>query len=144
MERGLSRAYPLGCEPVVEDVERRRLLWLMAEFFRTLGYTDLCARLPGHTPPPVLSGTVEDHRPDLTCRQSNASHTPLLLEVVTANGVEDARAENRWCLMASAARLFSAELHFVVPKWAAQGAIDALLRRRLECLNLVPHRVWAV
>jgi len=144
MEHGLGEAYQVGCEPVVEEPERRRLLWLMTEFFRTLGCTDISARLPGHSPPAVLSGTLEDHRPDLTCRQSNATQTPLLLEVVTANAVEDSRAENRWCLLASAARLYGAELHFVVPKWAPQGAIDSLLRRRLECLNLVPHRVWAV
>ncbi len=42
-----------GCEPVVEDEERRRLLWLMAEYFRTIGYTDIKARLPGFMPPPV-------------------------------------------------------------------------------------------
>ncbi|MET0403096.1 MAG: hypothetical protein ABW123_11865, partial [Cystobacter sp.] len=60
-----------GCEPVVEDEERRRLLWLMAEYFRTIGCTDIKARLPGFMPPPVLSGTIEDHRPDFTCRQSD-------------------------------------------------------------------------
>lgn len=143
MDHGLSEGYPLGCEPVVEDVERRRLLWLMVEFFRTLGCSELCARLPGHRPPAVLSGTLEDHRPDLTCRQPNATQTPLILDVVTAGALETA-VDNRWSLLASAAKLYRAELHFVVPKWAPQGAIASILRRRLGCLNLVAHRVWAV
>ena len=78
-----------GCEPVVEDEERRRLLWLMAEYFRTIGYTDIKARLPGFMPPPVLSGTIEDHRPDFTCRQSDSARTPIILEVVTPDMVED-------------------------------------------------------
>ncbi|MBI5549317.1 MAG: hypothetical protein HY901_35985, partial [Deltaproteobacteria bacterium] len=50
-----------GCEVVVESSARRQLVWLMAEFFKTLGYTDMKARLPGYVPPVVLSGTLEDH-----------------------------------------------------------------------------------
>src|SRR5438128_8428980 len=95
-----------GCEPVVEDDERRRLLWLMAEYFRTVGYTDIKARLPGFVPPPVLSGTLEDHRPDFTCRQSDSGRTPIIMEVVTPGNVEDPRSENRWSLLSSAAKLY--------------------------------------
>lgn len=134
----------IGCEPVVEDEQRRRLLWLMAEYFRTLGATDIKARLPGFVPPPVLSGTIEDHRPDFTCRQADASHTPVIVEVVTPESVEDPEADNRWSLLASAAKLYNAELHFVVPKWTAMGAIDPVLKRRLQRLELTVNRVWTV
>src|SRR3954470_16706705 len=99
----------IGCEPVVGDEHRRRLLWLMAEHFRTVGYTDIKARLPGYVPPPVLSGTLEDHRPDFTCRQSDSGKTPIILEIVTASKVEDPTAENRWSLLSSAAKLYNAE-----------------------------------
>src|SRR5215475_7742414 len=71
-----------ACDAVLHDGPRRRVLWLMAEYFRTLGYSDVKARLPGHLSPTVLSGTLEDHRPDLTCRQADSAHTPVLLEVV--------------------------------------------------------------
>lgn len=133
-----------GCEPVVGHEQRRRLLWLMAEYFRTLGYTDIKARLPGFMPPPVLSGTIEDHRPDFTCRQSDQNKTPIILEVVTLDSVEEGGAENRWSLLSSAARLYNAELHFVVPKWDARGSVDAALRRRLQRLDLPFNRVWTV
>lgn len=133
-----------GCEPVVEDEERRRLLWLMAEYFRTIGYTDLKARLPGFMPPPVLSGTIEDHRPDFTCRQTDSNRTPIILEVVTPEMVEDPTAENRWSLLASAAKLYNAELHFVVPKWAPTGPVDPALKRRLARMELTVNRVWLV
>jgi hypothetical protein len=133
-----------GCEAVVEDDDRRRLLWLMAEYFRTVGYTDIKARLPGFVPPPVLSGTIEDHRPDFTCRQSDAAKTPLIMEVVTQSSVEDPRSESRWSLLSSAAKLYNAELHFVVPKWASSGPIDPLLKRRLSRMELIPNRVWTV
>jgi hypothetical protein len=133
-----------GCEPVVEEDERRRLLWLMAEYFRTVGYTDIKARLPGFVPPPVLSGTLEDHRPDFTCRQSDTGKTPIIMEVVTPSSVEDPRSENRWSLLSSAAKLYRAELHFVVPKWGNTGAVDPILKRRLARMDLVPNRVWTV
>jgi hypothetical protein len=144
MDTSQLRAAATGCEPVVEDEERRQLLWLMVEYFRTLGATDIKARLPGFVPPPVLSGTIEDHRPDFTCRQANTARTPVIIEVVTPNGVEDPGADNRWSLLASAAKLYSAELHFVVPKWSEAGAVDPLLKRRLARLELTANRVWTV
>ena len=144
MEPERETAIGAGCEPVVDDEVRRRLLWLMAEYFRTMGYTDIKARLPGFMPPPVLSGTIEDHRPDFTCRQSDSAQTPIILEVVTNASIEDPTMENRWSLLSSAAKLYNAELHFVVPKWTPQGAIDQALRRRLARMELVANRVWTV
>ncbi|MGQ0503927.1 MAG: hypothetical protein ACT4TC_01255 [Myxococcaceae bacterium] len=137
-------AFAFGCEPIVNEDDRRRLLWLMAEYFRTVGYTDIKARLPGFVPPPVLSGTLEDHRPDFTCRQSDSGHTPIIMEVVTPENVDDPRCENRWSLLSSAAKLYSAELHFVVPKWAETGQVDNVLKRRLARMELVANRVWTV
>jgi hypothetical protein len=137
-------SYAFGCEPVVGEDDRRRLLWLMAEYFRTVGYTDIKARLPGFMAPPVLSGTLEDHRPDFTCRQSDSGHTPIIMEVVTPASVDDPRSENRWSLLSSAAKLYNAELHFVVPKWAQNGPVDHLLKRRLARMDLTPNRVWTV
>jgi len=133
-----------GCEPVVDDEERRRLLWLMAEYFRTVGCTDIKARLPGFMPPPVLSGTIEDYRPDFTCRQSDSARTPIILEIVTPRMVEAPATENRWSLLSSAAKLYNAELHFVVPKWSTRGAIDPILKRRLARMELTANRVWTV
>ncbi len=133
-----------GTEPVAESEERRRMLWLMAEYFKTLGFTDLKARLPGYVPPVVLSGTLEDHRPDLTCRQSNTARTPTLLEAVPLEEIDDPRMEHRWTLLSSAAKLYGAELQFVVPKWSRLGAGDQLLRRRLDRLEIGHHRIWVV
>jgi hypothetical protein len=143
-ELGTEGTYSAGCEPVVEQDDRRRLLWLMAEYFRTLGYTDIKARLPGFMPPPVLSGTIEDHRPDFTCRQTDSAKTPIIMEVVTPASLEDPANENRWSLLSSAAKLYNAELHFVVPKWSAIGSVDPTLRKKLQRMDLTPNRVWSV
>ncbi|HUM13305.1 MAG TPA: hypothetical protein VLT82_20320 [Myxococcaceae bacterium] len=135
---------PAACEPVLRDGPRRRVLWLMVEYFRTLGYSDVKARLPGHTAPAVLSGTLEDHRPDLTCRQGDRARTPVLLEVVLHGELEDPGSENRWSLLASAARLYSAELHFVVPRWTSGGSIALSLRRRLRDIDVHRSHIWLV
>ena len=133
-----------GCDPVLHDGPRRRVLWLMAEYFRTLGYSDVKARLPGHLSPTVLSGTLEDHRPDLTCRQADSAQTPVLLEVVLPETLENQGCENRWSLLASAARLYAAELHFVVPRWTSRGSIERGLRLRLHDMDVQPKRIWQV
>jgi len=52
--------------------------------------------------------------------------------------------ENRWSLLSSAAKLYNAELHFVVPKWASRGAVDPVLKRRLARMELTANRVWTV
>ena len=66
------------------------------------------------------------------------------MEVVTPETVEDPRSENRWSLLSSAVKLYNAELHFVVPKWAENGPVDHLLKRRLARMELTPNRVWTV
>ncbi|HEY3586850.1 MAG TPA: hypothetical protein VGK85_06850 [Myxococcaceae bacterium] len=143
-ESGSEVAQANGREPIVQDGARRRFLWLMAEYFRTLGCSDVKARLPGHCAPNVLNGTLEDHRPDLTCRQADRGKTPMLLEVVLPEMVDDPASENRWSLLASAARLYAAELHFVVPRWTRLGSIDRRLRCRLREMGLFPNRIWQV
>ena len=134
----------LATTPIVEGSERRSLLMLMAEYFSWLGYPDIKARLPGYPSPSMLSGTLEDHRPDLTCRQRDVRQTPLILEAAPASVLCDPRLDHRWTLLFSAARLYGAELHFCVPRWARGEPADQLLRQRLARLEVVPQRVWAV
>src|SRR5215469_4298744 len=143
-ESGSADQQADGREPVLRDGPRRRFLWLMVEYFKTLGYSDVKARLPGHSSPNLLMGTLEDHRPDLTCRQGNQGRTPLLLEVVLPETVDDPASENRWSLLGSAARLYAAELHFVVPRWTRLGSIERRLRGRLRDMGLSPNRIWQV
>ncbi len=144
LETETEGAPPQACAPVLGEGPRRHLLWLMAEFFRTLGYSDVKARLPGHTAPAVLNGTLEDQRPDMTCRQGDRARTPVLLEVVLPSELDDPANDSRWSLLASAARLYSAELHFVVPRWTSRGGIDRRLRRRLRDMDVQPNRIWLV
>jgi len=63
---------------------------------------------------------------------------------VTPALMDNPECENRWSLLSSAAKLYNAELHFVVPKWASTGPVDSVLRRRLARMDLTPNRVWTV
>src|SRR6266496_3883856 len=120
-----------GCELVVDDRQRRGMLRLMVEYFEVVGATEIAARLPGYTPPEIMPGTLENHRPDLICRQSDKGHTMIILEVVTEILVKDPKSKNRWSLLSSASKLYQAELHFVVPALIDGRAGDAELKRRL-------------
>jgi hypothetical protein len=64
--------------------------------------------------------------------------------VVLPETVDDPASENRWSLLASAARLYAAELHFVVPRWTRRGSVERRLRYRLRDLGLRPNRIWQV
>jgi hypothetical protein len=80
----------------------------------------------------------------VTCRQGDRSRTPVFLEVVVEEELDEPGSENRWSLIASAARLYSAELHFVVPRWSSRGGVDWRLRRRLRDMDVHPNRIWTV
>lgn len=116
----------------------------MAEFFKTIGCTEIRARLPGFNAPDLLVGTLEDHRPDCTCLQPDSARTPLILDVVTPELASDSSLAHRWSLLSSAAKLYQAELHFVVPRWEPRGPVNRVLRRRLASLEIFPNKIWAV
>lgn len=131
-------------DPELHDPERARLLWLMSEYFRLNGCTDVRARLPDFIPPSLLEGTAGSHRPDFTCRLADRYRTPLVMEIVTPAGVVEPSADLRWTLLADAARVSGAELHFVVPRWSIGGSVEHILRRRLDELGVRPTRLWLV
>jgi len=138
----IGEGWGWGCTPFVEDEEHRRLLWLMAEYFRTVGFTDIRARLPLFDTTELFTGTLEDHRPDLTCRQNDSKRTGLIVEVVTSWSFWMPEIENRWCLLASAARLYGVGLHFAVRAWQRSGSLEGPLRRRLSQIELPFHHIW--
>jgi hypothetical protein len=144
MQGTVGQASPTGSELVPPQASRRQLLWLMAEFFKTIGCTEIRARLPGFMAPDLFVGTLEDHRPDCTCRQPDSGRTPLILDVVTPELAADSSVAHRWSLFSSAAKLYQAELHFVVPRWQPAGAVHRDLRRKLASLEIVPNYIWAV
>lgn len=133
-----------GSGPFVEEDEHRRLVWLMAEFFQTVGFTELKARLPGFSTPELLAGTIENHRPDLTCFQNDAGQTRLIAEIVTPRSFWRPEIENRWSLLGSAARLYGAELHFVVRAWRRGGPLEGPLKLRLAQIDLSAQHIWTV
>ncbi len=133
-----------GCEPVVNHGTKYNLVHVMAGYFQTIGYTEIKARLQGFVSPPVLSGTIEDHRPDLTCRQSDRKRTPVILEAVVKEDLEDKTINNRWELMASAARLYEGEFHFAILSNDQALSVEEQLRNKLRRMGLPFKRIWTV
>ncbi len=123
---------------------RSRLVLLMAEFFRSLTYLDVRARLPGFPQPLVINGSLRNHQPDVTAIQSDARATGILLDAVPIEQLADAETESRWTLFHSAAELYGAEFHIAVPRFGGQILGPDAARLRLRDLGIRAHFIWGV
>ncbi len=123
---------------------RARLVQLMAEFFRSLGYQDVRARLPDYPQPSNINGSLRNHQPDVTCLQNDAGSTAILLDAVPMEQVTDRLTESRWTLFCSAAELYGAEFHIAVPRITGKLLGPELVRTKLNGLGIKASYVWAV
>lgn len=131
-------------EPYTTDPTRFARIACMVALFDTLKCTAIKARLIHHAAPALFSGTLQDHRPDLTCRQGDKRSTALILDVVGPFEVTADESAARWTLLESAAKLYDAELHFAVPAWSPDGSVETRLRARLGKLQINPKKVWTL
>lgn len=106
---------PGATDEIAHGDKRIMYIETMAELLAHTGHTDIKARSPDRTPPDVIKGQLEDHRPDLTCRQPSRRKTALILDTVFPADVIDDRLVNRLSLLASAAMHFKADLQFIIP-----------------------------
>jgi len=130
----------------VEEIgtARARLIQLMAEFFRSLGYLDVRARLPGYPQPSTINGSLRNHQPDVTCLQSDAEATAILLDAVPIEQILDPMTESRWTLFFSAAELYGGEFHVAVPRVQGKVLGPDVVRVKLRDLGIRAQYVWAV
>ncbi|MHB8420863.1 MAG: hypothetical protein ACYDCL_22535 [Myxococcales bacterium] len=136
-------------ESIQSEVEeigtaRSRLVQLMAEFFRSLGYLDVRARLPGFSQPATINGSLRNHQPDVTCLQNDAQATAIVLDAVPIEQVTDPMTESRWTLFFSAAELYGGEFHIAVPRVKGKLLGPELVRAKLRDLGIRAQYVWAV
>jgi len=104
--------------------EHDRLVGVIAGTLVRRGETDVKAAAPGYHPPQPIRwrGDARGHVPDVTARG-------LVIEVETADLIEDPPTAARWQLTAGYADRIDAAFIVVVPKGAeasAQRVLDAL------------------
>jgi hypothetical protein len=136
---------PKGTEGLVaHDLERYRLVWLMADYVQTMGAEHVRARVEGFDTPPIVPGTLQDFRPDMLCEFGRGEvKRRWLLEGVTRTALRDPLLTSRWTLFSNLAAQQDIQLQFVVPRWTRSGDIAPSLHRQLEAL-CVGGRVWHV
>lgn len=130
-----------GCEAVAQDIEKQRMIALMVAYIELNGGTNIHARIEGYAAPGILSGTIENARPDIVYRQGDKKATMTIVEVVPE--ITTRAHANRWSLLGSAAKLYNAELHFVV-KGDTKTDLAALLRNKLNAMDVGFRRVTSV
>lgn len=133
---------PMMAEEV--DLDRGRMILLMAEFFKSLSYLDIRARLPGYPQPSLVSGSLQNHQPDVTCLQSDTQATGIVLDAVPIERLTDSETESRWTLFHSAADLYGAEFHIAVPRFRGRIPGPEAVRLRLRDLGIHAHYVWGI
>ncbi len=116
---------------------RLSMILTMAQYFEHLGYTDIRARAVGYKPPIVIAGMVEDHRPDITCRQRNYWQSQIILDVAAPEVID--ASEFRYQLFVSAAQRWQAELHLAA---TAADRCTNRVRGRLALMGLVVNKIW--
>lgn len=126
-------------EAVVTDPAHVQALMLAVAYAEAIGATNIKARLDGYTPPNIIPGVFEPHRPDLAFTQPNLLKTGMIVDIVL-NPRELNR--NRAILLNSAARHFSSDLGFFISKDVVDG--EPNLRYRLASMGITPQKVWAI
>lgn len=129
---------------IVFSPQRKRLITTMAEYFDALGYIGIRARIGGFSPPEILSGQVEDHRPDITGRWRR--RRGMICDIVTAEEMKNWNP-NRYSLFASAAELHGYELHYACPSTIEQATGESMverLTRRLLRHGVRPNKIWSL
>lgn len=126
---------------------RLKLVFTMAELFKTLGYTDVRALAVGYPQPMEMMGTTENHTPDVTARQNDARRTGIILDCLTPSHFRNMdRFKSRLALFRSASNAFRAELHFAIfnVKLKDVGLMEDALRARLKLYGVTANKIWAL
>ncbi len=129
---------------VATTAERLWMVCAAAHLFDALGYGDIKARMDGWVPPTVLQGSKEDHRPDVTARQTDKGGTYIILDCVPVSELGLETNKCRWELFASAAQQYKCEFHLITSAWSPGISPAATLRAKLERLKIVPNKIWVL
>lgn len=144
LERRGVRMEPMSQLVEEVDLNRGRIILLMAEFFKSVAYRDVRARLPGYSQPLPINGSLKNHQPDVTCLQGDTQATGIVLDAVPIERLTDPETESRWTLFYSAADLYGAEFHIAVPRFRCRIPGPEAVRLRLRDLGIRAHYVWGI
>ena len=105
-----------------------RIVQMVANHVRSLGYRPVCADLAGCKQPAPIDG----HIPDVT--GYFRGHLGLICEVETSDSISDAHAGSQWSAFSRQAVLSRARFAVAVPKGYAQSAQNRLGQLGLSAL----------
>lgn len=122
-----------------ETAEHSRLILMMAEHFKKLGYIGIRADLKAYPKPGKILGRV----PDLTCNKRDKAKTLVVLEAETCGSIFDEHTQRQWRAFSASALALKGEFHIVVPKTCGRESGRTLARRRLRELNISCDEIWS-
>ena len=117
-----------------ESSEHEDLIDMMVRYFRSQGFRNIKADVPGIPNPDVVYGTKKNHVPDIT---SDRNGIGIILEAETSSSIYDDHTASQWSLFSDAARKSGGEFHVVVPKGLRNNA-----EQRAADLGVKLDTIW--
>ena len=117
-----------------ESSEHEDLINMMVQHFRSQGFRNIKADVPGIPSPDVIYGTKKNHVPDITADKNGIG---IILEAETSSSICDDHTASQWNLFSDAARKSSGEFHIVVPKGFRKNA-----EQRVADLGVKADMIW--
>ena len=102
-----------------ESSEHEDLINMMVRYFRSQGFRNIKADVPGLTSPDVIYGTKKNHVPDLTADRNGIR---VILEAEISSSIYDDHTASQWSLFSGAARKSGGEFH--VPRRQSGHDLD--------------------
>ncbi len=127
------------------EAERHRMALTLAEYFRTCGYSSVAVTVPGSKAQPApISGSIRDHRPDVSALQPTQDKKPVIVDAVPVEEVDSTETDSRWTLFSSACEPYRCHFNIV-----CSASVAEAVRKRLRKLSLKDpsgreHYVWGL
>jgi len=121
------------------------LVEMMVNHFAYLGYSDICADIPGYRRPNDIYWTNSPdvrYRPDLTCKKNDAQQTLIILEAETCETLESDHTEEQFRLFRANTNQNKGEFHIVVPRSCSGRPGGDFVNEVIRRLRISVDSIW--
>ena len=126
-----------------ESSEHDKLVLMMAQHFKQLGYSDIKADIPGWTRPDNIYWTNKPDQkyiPDLTCRNLNG--ILIILEAETGSTLNDDHTKAQFEIFRAHATNSKGRFEVVVPLTCAAGSCRSLIAEQAKIWDVKIDEIW--
>ena len=129
----------------VEQTEHDELVRMMANYFKSLGYTEIRADIPEYETPAEIHWTNQPqqrYRPDLTCRMNDTARTLIILEAEICNSLTGEHTTQQFRIFRANATQNRGQFHVVVPRVCGTESGNDRATRFCNRIEIRVDHIW--